>query len=117
MESKTNMAYPVVHFEIIGTDGARAQAFYGSLFDWKIDANNPMQYGMVDTGEGIAGGIGGSEQKSLTFYVQAADPQAVLDKVVELGGSVVMPVTEIPGAVTMAQFADPDGNVVGLVKG
>jgi predicted enzyme related to lactoylglutathione lyase len=27
-----------------------------------------------------------------------------------------MPVTEIPGMVIMAQFADPEGNVVGLVK-
>jgi predicted enzyme related to lactoylglutathione lyase len=27
-----------------------------------------------------------------------------------------MPVTEIPGMVTFAQFADPEGNIVGLVK-
>jgi predicted enzyme related to lactoylglutathione lyase len=28
----------------------------------------------------------------------------------------VVPVTEIPNMVTFAQFADPQGNVVGLVK-
>jgi predicted enzyme related to lactoylglutathione lyase len=28
----------------------------------------------------------------------------------------VVPVTEIPGLVTFAQFADPQGNVVGLLK-
>ena len=27
-----------------------------------------------------------------------------------------MPETDIPGAVTMAMFADPDGNVIGLIK-
>ena len=27
-----------------------------------------------------------------------------------------MPVTEIPNMVTFAQFADPEGNVVGIVK-
>jgi predicted enzyme related to lactoylglutathione lyase len=27
-----------------------------------------------------------------------------------------VPVTEIPNMVTFAQFADPQGNVVGLVK-
>lgn len=27
-----------------------------------------------------------------------------------------MPVTEIPGAVTMAMFKDPAGNIVGIVK-
>ncbi len=26
------------------------------------------------------------------------------------------PVTEIPDVVTFAQFADPDGNVIGLFK-
>ena len=26
-----------------------------------------------------------------------------------------MPVTEIPGMVMLAQFADPEGNIVGLV--
>ncbi len=27
-----------------------------------------------------------------------------------------MPVTEIPNMVTFAQFSDPEGNVVGMVK-
>jgi predicted enzyme related to lactoylglutathione lyase len=27
-----------------------------------------------------------------------------------------MPPMDIPGAVSMAQFADPSGNVIGLVK-
>lgn len=112
------MAHPVVHFEINSPDADKVRSFYGSLFGWKIDANNPMNYGMVDTGgDGIPGGIGSSDQKSLTFYVQADDLQAVLDKVETLGGKVVMPVTEIPGTeTTLAQFSDPDGNVVGLVK-
>ena len=43
------------------------------------------------------------------------NPQAYLDKVESKGGKTVMPVTEIPGMVILAQFADPEGNVVGLV--
>jgi predicted enzyme related to lactoylglutathione lyase len=27
-----------------------------------------------------------------------------------------MPVTEIPGTVTLAQFQDPAGNMVGIIK-
>ena len=34
-----------------------------------------------------------------------------------LGGKTVMPVTEIPGLVTFAMFNDPDGLLVGIVKG
>ena len=52
----------------------------------------------------------------VTFYVLTPDPQATLDKAVELGGRVVMPVTELP-QVTIALFADPEGHVVGISKG
>jgi hypothetical protein len=44
------------------------------------------------------------------------DPQAYLDRIERVGGKTIVPVTEIPDMVTFAQFADPEGNVVGLVK-
>ena len=114
------MPNPVVHFEINARDGAAMQQYYGDLFAWKIDASNPMNYGLVDTdagGEGIMGGIGPSEDGSVStlFYVQVPDVQAALDRAVSLGGSVVRPMEVIPGMVTMAVFADPEGNQVGLV--
>jgi hypothetical protein len=37
--------------------------------------------------------------------------------VTALGGRVVVPVTTVSNMVTFAQFADPDGNVVGIIKG
>jgi len=116
------MPNPVVHFEIIGGDGKKLHAFYASLFGWKVDANNEWNYGMVDTqtpGTGIAGGIGGAMdgQARVTVYAQVPDLQASLDKAVSLGGKVLMPITEIPGAVTMAMIADPEGNTMGLIKG
>ncbi len=113
------MGSPVVHFEINGKDGKKLQEFYGKLFDWKIDASNPMNYGLVDTqsGQGIGGGIGQTDgPNQVTFYVEVPDPQAALSRVEGMGGKTVMPVTEIPGMVTFALFADPEGNVVGLVK-
>jgi hypothetical protein len=112
------MPNPVVHFEVVGKDGPKIQGFYSSLFGWTVDANNPMNYGMVAAGEGgIGGGISGGDAPSVCFYVQVDDLQKSLDQAVGLGGKVIMPVTEIPGMVTLAQFADPEGNVIGLVKG
>jgi predicted enzyme related to lactoylglutathione lyase len=116
------MPNPVVHFEIVGKDGKKLQAFYAGLFGWKVDANNEWNYGMVDTetpGQGIAGGIGPTMdgQARVTVYAQVPDLQASLDKAVALGGKVVMPITEIPGAVTMAMVTDPEGNTMGLIKG
>ena len=113
------MPNPVVHFEINAKDGKRLQEFYAQLFDWKIDANNPMNYGMVEASEGgIGGGIGqGDGPQYVTVYVQVNDLQAYLDKVERLGGKTLVPPTEIPNTVTFALFTDLEGNTVGLVKG
>lgn len=114
------MSNPIVHWELNADDSDKAQEFFSKLFDWKVDANNPMNYGLVqtNTGRGIDGGIHHSEEapKGVMIYVEVDDLQAYLDKAVSLGGKVLMPVTEVPGMVIMAQFADPQGNVFGLVK-
>ncbi len=110
------MTQPVVHFEIVGRDGAALRSFYQDLFGWSIDADNPMNYGIVEAGEGgIAGGVAQGESPSVCFYVQVDDPQSALDEAVRLGGKVAHPVLSIPGMVTFAQFTDPEGNLIGLV--
>lgn len=115
------MANPVVHFEIMGKDGAKLQQFYSTLFGWKIDASNPMKYGLVEKGsdDGIGGGIGSAPDAPayVSVYVRVDDLQAYLDKVNQMGGKTIVPVTEIPNMVTFAMFQDPEGNCVGLVKG
>ena len=115
------MGKPIVHFEVNVRDAKRSQSFYQSLFGWKINANNSMNYGVVSTGskKGIQGGIGQveSDQKPYTtFYIEVDNPQRYLDQAIQLGGRIVMPVTDVPNMVTFAQFADPDGNIIGLVK-
>jgi predicted enzyme related to lactoylglutathione lyase len=112
------MANPVVHWEIGARDGAKQQAFYAELFGWKINTNNPMNYGLVDTGGtgGINGGIFEPPQKMpfLTIYVQVDDLQAYLDKAVRLGGKILLGPTPIAGVGSCACFGDPEGNVIGL---
>ncbi len=53
------MDRPVVHFEVIGKDGKKLQAFYSELFEWDIDANNEFGYGNV-TREGNVRGSDGT---------------------------------------------------------
>jgi hypothetical protein len=53
------MGAPVVHFEITGGTGNQLERFYGELFGWEINSNNPMKYGVVETGGGSAGIHGG----------------------------------------------------------
>lgn len=116
------MPNPVVHFEAIGPDGPKLIGFYGETFGWKIDASNPMGYGMVDNGgDGINGGIGqappeGSGQH-LTFYVQVDDIEATLSKIESLGGKTINPPMQLPdGGPKLAHFEDPAGNFVGLTE-
>lgn len=116
------MANPVVHFEVIGKDSKKSQKYYADLFGWAVDGNNPMDYGMVSAqdGQGIGGGVAGAQPGGgalVTFYVQVDDIDAYLKKAESLGGKVVMPKMDVPGGPTLAQFADPDGNVIGLVTG
>ncbi len=116
------MPAPVTYFEVNAKDAIRAQEFYSKLFDWKINVMAPEanNYGMVDTGVkmGINGGIGQTNgpNSNITFYVQVEDVQAYVDKAVSLGGSVIVPMHETP-SVVFANIADPEGNIVGIVKG
>ena len=112
------MADPVIHFEVTGKDGPALVSFYEKLFGWKTSAVEGMGYALVEKeGDGIGGGIGTSQDgtTSVTFYVSVDDPQAALDKAESLGGKIVLPVMTIPGMVTLGQFADIEGNVVGVV--
>ena len=114
------MSHPVVHFEVAGKDLGKLQQFYGELFGWKTEqVEGEMPYALVEKEDGgIGGGIGEAPDRSghVTFYVDTDDPQATLDKAERLGGTTIMPVTELP-QVTIALFADPEGHVVGLAKG
>ena len=69
------MGAPVIHFEIMGGEGTQLETFYRELFGWKINSNNPMKYGIVETKGGpggINGGVGpandGSRQYHRTSY-------------------------------------------------
>jgi predicted enzyme related to lactoylglutathione lyase len=116
------MGNPVVHFEIVNKEGDKLRRFYSEAFGWKIDAaDNPMGYGMVDAEtEGIGGGIAnalGDYPGHLTFYIQTDDLEGTLARIEELGGETVMPPDSVGDGTTIAQFKDPGGNMVGLVKG
>jgi predicted enzyme related to lactoylglutathione lyase len=108
----------VVHWEVQARDLAAQQKFFADLFGWTVDSNNPMNYGMVTAyRQGIGGGIGATmDAPRAIFYVQVTDINASLAKVESLGGQSVMPRTDL-GMVVMAQFRDPEGNVIGLVEG
>nr|ASV46811.1 hypothetical protein [uncultured bacterium] len=99
----------------------RLHSFYSELFGWKIDANNEMQYGLAAAEDaGIGGGIGPDAEGGpgyVTFYIDVDDINAYTVKVEQLGGKIIMPPTELSDFnMTFAQFADPEGHVIGLTQ-
>jgi predicted enzyme related to lactoylglutathione lyase len=120
------MGQPVVHFEISGKDAAKLQSYYSDLFGWKIDADNPMNYGMVAReenvnaeGVGIGGGIAPGPEGypgHVTFYVEVPDVEAALAKAESLGGSRMMGPEQVMEGLEIGLFNDPEGHTIGLVK-
>jgi uncharacterized protein len=113
---------PVVHFEVLGRDAGALRTFYSEAFGWQLGPpdDSPLEYSMVHLKEdgGIDGGIGKAPEGPghVTFYIGVQDLQAALGQVERLGGKTVQPPVQIPGGVSFASFADPEGHVVGLVK-
>jgi predicted enzyme related to lactoylglutathione lyase len=115
------MGAPVVWFEVAGRDLPTLKAFYEKLLGWKIDAANPMNYGMVDTAAdgGIPGGVFAADEADpeyVTFYVDVPDITAALKKAEKLGGKVITEPRQIDSGMTIAMLADPEGHAVGLIQ-
>lgn len=120
------MGQPIVHFEVMGKDARALGSFYAQLFDWTVDTNNPMSYGIVAREAnlnadrvGIGGGIGQMPEGHdgyVTFYVEVPDVEAALASAERLGGTRVMgPETPMEG-LEIGMFLDPEGHVVGVVR-
>jgi predicted enzyme related to lactoylglutathione lyase len=120
------MGQPVVHFEVIGKDGKKLRDYYSELFGWNIDADNEMNYGVIQRddnttadGVGIGGGVAGGPEGydgHVTFYVEVPDVEEALSKAESLGGSRVMGPETIMGRMVLGQLTDPEGHVIGLIQ-
>ena len=115
-------------FEIPATDLARAQTFYETVFNTKLNALDlpnikmrmfPIENPMTGVGGAIVNS-GGFHKPSLTdgplIYLNGnPDVQNVLDKVEAAGGKIIVPKTEIsPEYGYMAVIIDSEGNRIAL---
>jgi predicted enzyme related to lactoylglutathione lyase len=115
------MANPFVHVELNTTDPAKAKAFYGKLFTWKMEdmpMGPGMTYTMIQPGEGTGGGllkhpVPGAPSSWLA-YVVVDDVKATTEKARSLGASVMKDVSEVPGMGWFSIITDPTGAVLGL---
>jgi uncharacterized protein len=116
------MGQPVTNWQIITNQPEKAQAFYSELFGWEINANNALGYRMVDTGseKGINGGIWPAPPGVNGFvqlFIEVDDVAGTVNKAVEHGAKILIPVQKLPDGDEMAVLLDPTGISFGLKRG
>ena len=117
---------PVSFFEVPAADFKQAKEFYERVFDWNVELwgnegamalttaadkdHNPIEPG------GINGGFykRKSKEDQPSFGVQTDSIDRTLAAIEKSGGKVVTPKHSIGEWGFMADFADPEGNVLGL---
>jgi predicted enzyme related to lactoylglutathione lyase len=120
MEDETPMPNPFVHVELNTTDVDKAKAFYGKLFDWKLeDTTVPAgPYTMIGVGKGTGGGIlkqliPGAASAWLP-YVEVEDISAATAQARNLGAKVMKDVTDVSNMGWLSIIVDPTGAMLGL---
>jgi uncharacterized protein len=117
------MDNPVVHFEILGTDGSQLIDFYRDVFGWPLQ-NTPLpgwpSYAIMQPDEGIGGAVGSADAApngAVVVYVEVDDLDEALKRALGRGASVALPVTSVTGTdLSVAWLRDPQGNLIGLVR-
>lgn len=119
----------IVHFDIHASDIDALQKFYEAVFDWKFTDMGPQMngYRLIRTGEGagIDGGMDprrgpaptpGAAVNAYTCTIEVDDIDAIIAKITEAGGIIVVEKTPIPGVGFLAYAKDPDGNIFGVME-
>ncbi|MES1191945.1 MAG: VOC family protein [Steroidobacter sp.] len=112
---------PHGHFvwhDLITTDISAGLEFYKKITGWKTQPFDPEgRYLMWVNNSGAVGGIGAAPQGTKPYwriYIGTDDIEATVFKAQQLGGTVVAPVTDIPGVGRWAALRDPQGNEFGV---
>lgn len=119
----------VVHFEIPADDQDRAQAFYETVFGWRI-IKSPIpnwdyrtintvetdERGMPKTPGAINGGLmkRGESAQQPVIVINVANLDEAVKKAVNAGARVVMEARPVGELGTYARVTDTEGNVIGI---
>jgi predicted enzyme related to lactoylglutathione lyase len=100
------------------SDLAAAKAVYTALLGIEPQADAPYYVGFDVEGQhiGLVPGGGPQGMASPVAYWQVPDIEAKLAEVIAAGATVKEPAHDVGGGRLVATFADPDGNVLGLLQ-
>ena len=111
--------------ELITTDLASAKEFYGELFGWTFTETKTIygnRYLLVHNAGTEAGGMMLKEGNvpddvipCWDTYVTVDDVEASAERVEKLGGTVILPPTDIPKVGRFCVVKDPQGIGINLI--
>jgi predicted enzyme related to lactoylglutathione lyase len=109
--------------ELMTTDTAAAKEFYGKLFGWQTE-DMPMgdfNYTILKIGTLQVGGLMPIPSKAKgtppcwNSYVTVDDIDKTAAKAQELGGTIIVPPSDIPDVGRFAVIQDPQGAVISAI--
>ena len=115
-----DMTNPFTYTELHSKDAKKTRAFYGALFDWKLQPFDVpgREYHMVDAREGHPGAITEELFEGVSgwlTYVRVDDCAKSTRKARDLGAEVVRDCVEIPDGI-FSVLRDPAGAAVGIFE-
>lgn len=111
--------------ELMTTDLKASKEFYSKLFGWTFE-ENPMEngepYACVHAGETMVAGMF-TKPKEVPAevpphwgaYVTVDDVDATVKQVAELGGTILVPPTDIPKIGRFSVLMDPQGAALNII--
>ena len=113
----------VTHFEISAEKPEEVISFYEKAFNWRFEKwGGPMEYWMIMTGDekkpGIDGGLKMRDEMGTNTVntIDVVDIDESIENVTKNGGKITVPKMAIPGVGWIAYFADPQGNIFGIMQ-
>jgi predicted enzyme related to lactoylglutathione lyase len=103
-------------YELMTSDTKAAGKFYSDVVDWStcdMSSADGSQYTTFNVGSaGIAGMLNVGGHTGWIGYIAVDDVDAHIEKIVEAGGKLWKPATDIPGMLRFAVMSDPQGAAI-----
>jgi predicted enzyme related to lactoylglutathione lyase len=119
----------LAHFSINVNDMDRAQHFYGGVFGWKFHAYGPPGFFMMElvspdakpvpqvaSMQGRREIVAGTKMHGPECTVAVSDIDETIEKIVSLGGKIVMQKCTLPSIGHLVFFQDPEDNILGAMQ-
>jgi len=105
--------------ELLTNDVEGAKAFYREVFGWEMKERELEEgpYTIIKAGDRQVGGIMKmpAQVPHWESYVTVDDVDEVARKIVENGGRLLVPPTDIPGTGRFCTFQDPQGAALSAI--